>query len=68
MAAVEKFDLSSLKKNWDAEVPLYQFECLIDTIEKIADGLPEDRTTQNALNGVHGQLSGLHKEFMDRLM
>ncbi len=68
MAAVEKFDLSFLKKNWDAEVPLYRFECLIDIIEKIADGLPEDQTTQNALNGVQEQLCGLHKEFKGRLM
>ena len=68
MAAEERFDLKTLPLNWDAEAPLYRFECIIDTVEKIADGLQEDRTTQNALNCVHEQLCGLYKEFEDRLM
>lgn len=68
MAGVKKFDLTKLTKNWDVEAPLYRFECLIDIVEKISDGLPEDRTTPNALNSVHEQLCQIHGEFRGRLM
>jgi len=68
MVAKRKFDLTELFLKRDAEAPLYRFECLIDTIAKIADGLPEDRTTQNALNGIHEALRALHTEFEQRLL
>lgn len=68
MAVREKFDFNSLKKNWDAELRLYKFECIIDTVAKIADGLSEDRTTQNALNFVQEALSAMHEDFTERLM
>lgn len=48
------------KPNFDAEAHLYEFECAIDTLDKIADGLPEDRTTANALTGLHQKLCKLY--------
>ena len=60
--------MASLPTNWDIEAHLYEFECVIDTVEKISDGLPEDRTTTNALNGVHSSLSKVHAEFKARLL
>ena len=60
--------MASLPSNWDIEADLYEFECIIDTLEKISDGLPEDRTTTNALNGVHGSLCKVYAEFKARLL
>ena len=60
--------MASLPSNWDIEADLYVFECIIDTLDKISDGLPEDRTTTNALNGVHSSLCKVHAEFKARLL
>ena len=60
--------MASLPSNWDIEADLYVFECIIDTLDKISDGLPEDRTTTNALNGVHNSLCKVHAEFKARLL
>jgi len=68
MTAAKKFDFNSLKKNWDAETPLYRFECIIDTVAKIADGVTDDPTTQNALNFVNEALEAMHRDFSDRLI
>lgn len=56
------------KPNWDIEARLYEFECVIDTVEKISDGLPEDRATSNALNGVHSALCKVYAEFKEGLL
>jgi len=60
--------MASLPSNWDIEANLYEFECVIDTVEKISDGLPEDRATTNALNGVHRNLCKVYAEFRARLV
>jgi len=60
--------MASLPSNWDIEANLYEFECVIDTVEKISDGLPEDRATTNALNGVHRNLCNVYAEFKARLV
>lgn len=60
--------MASIPSNWDIEAHLYELECVIDTVDKISDGLPEDRTTTNALNGVHASLSKFHAEFKARLL
>jgi len=52
---------------WDAEQALYEFECTIDTVDKIRDGLPDDRATANALTAIHERLCGLHGQFKERL-
>jgi len=49
--------------NWDIESRLYEFECALDTLDLISDGLPDDRKTSNALNGLHDILSKIHAEF-----
>lgn len=59
--------MALLPTNWDIEADLYEFECVIDTLEKISDGLPDDRTTTNALNGVHAALCKVHADFKARL-
>lgn len=53
---------------WDAEAQLYRFECAIDTLDKISDGLPDDPVTTNALNGLHECLSNIHAEFKAELL
>ena len=40
--------MATVKPNWDIEARLYDFECAIDTLDKISDGLPDDRKTTNA--------------------
>jgi len=49
--------MASIKPNWDAESDLYQFECALDTLDLISDGLPDDKRISNALNGLHGALA-----------
>lgn len=54
--------------NWDAESRLHEFECAIDTLDKIRDGLPDDRATANALSAVYTNLCALYSDFKDRLL
>lgn len=56
----------SLNQNWHAESRLDDFECTIDTPDKIRDGLPDDRETANALSVVYGNLCVLYAEFKER--
>lgn len=60
--------MASIPPNWDIEADLYEFECAIDILDKISDGLPEDRTTTNALNGVHAKLCKIYADFRARLL
>ena len=60
--------MASNQPEWDKEATLYRFECAIDILDKISDGLPDDRITTNALNGLRDKLSNIHAEFGDRLM
>ena len=53
---------------WDAEARLYDLECAIDTLDKIRDGLPDDRTTANALGVVNDSLCKLYSELKERLL
>lgn len=54
--------------NWDAEARLHDFECAIDTLDKIRDGLPDDRATANALSAVYSSLCSVYADFKDRLL
>lgn len=56
------------QSNWDAEALLYEFECEIDTLDKISDGLPDDIITTNALNGLHAKLSNIYANFKAELL
>ena len=56
------------KPNWDIESDLYQFECALDTLDLIADGLPDDVRVSNALNDLHSKLSKIHADFKTRLI
>ena len=60
--------MASYKPNWDIESDLYQFECALDTLDLISDGLPDDIRISNALNGLHDKLSKIHADFKTRLM
>lgn len=59
---------SHLPNYFDAEASLFEFECMIDTLDKISDGLTEDRTTSNALIGVHTTLCKIYADFRTHLM
>lgn len=48
---------------WDSEKHLYEFECELDTLDLIADGLPDDPRISNALNSLHNRLSNIHAQF-----
>jgi len=56
------------KTNWDIEAELYELECAIDMLDRISDGLPDDRVTTNALNGLYGMLSNVHTVLKKRLL
>lgn len=58
----------SVHKNWDAESRLYDLECAIDTLDKVKDGLPEDRTTANALGLIHSSLCHTYAELKSWLL
>jgi len=60
--------MASMKPNWDAESDLYQFECALDTLDLISDGLPDDKRISNALNGLHDNLSKIHADFKAKLI
>ena len=60
--------MASQLPDFDAEDRLFEFECIIDTIDKISDGLLDDRTTSNALIGIHAHLCKIHADFKARLM
>lgn len=53
-------------KNWDAESRLNDFERNIDTLDKVRDGLPDDRVTANALSLIYGNLCQLYAELKDQ--
>ncbi|WP_017931625.1 hypothetical protein [Robiginitomaculum antarcticum] len=55
--------MASIEPIWDAEAALYKFECALGILEKISDGLPEDKTTTHALNGLHSLMSNIYAEF-----
>jgi len=55
--------MASNEPNWDIESNLYEFECALDTLDLISDGLPDDRRTTNALNGLHYTLSKIYADF-----
>lgn len=53
---------------WDAETHLYEFECALDALDLMSDGLPDDQRTSNALNGLHSKLSNIHAIFTAHLI
>jgi len=59
--------MASQLPNFDAEASLYELECVIDTLDKISDGLPDDRTTSNAIVGICAKLSNIYADFKARL-
>jgi len=52
---------------YDTERHLYAFECELDTLSIISDGLPDDRKVTNALNGLHDRLSKIYADFRAQL-
>jgi len=60
--------MASNQPNWDIETCLYEFECALDTLDLISDGLPDDRKASNALNGLHHTFSKIHAEFKTKLL
>ena len=61
-------DIEEQSSQWDAEAKLYEFECALDALDLISDGLPDDLRASNALNGLHGILSKIHAEFKAELL
>lgn len=51
-----------------SENNLYRLECAIDTLERLSDGLTDDPTTANALNGVHANLCEVYANFKAQLL
>lgn len=56
------------KHNEDIEAQLYELECIIDTLDLISSGLPDDRVATNALNALHSSLSVFYLKLKDDLL
>ena len=47
-------------KKWDAEAHFLEFEQVLDTLDIMSDGLPDDPKLSNALNALHSKLSEIY--------
>ena len=52
--------IGAQSKKWDAEAHFLEFEQVLDTLDIMSDGLPDDPKLSNALNALHSKLSEIY--------